>query len=65
MVKNLTSENSPVEKVGEFHCDGILFVVVSWGGKPAAYIPGCCGVVELSGWGLDVKHSIMQVWNKQ
>ena len=40
-----------VKKVGEFVFDGMVFVVVSWGGEPAAYIPSCCGIFELSGWG--------------
>ena len=54
-----------VKKVGEFVFDGMVFVVVSWGGEPAAYIPECCGVVELSGWGLSVKLRIMHVWDNQ
>ena len=54
-----------VEKVGEFVFDRMVFVVVSWGGEPAAYIPSCCGIVELSGWGLAVKCRIMQVWDNK
>ena len=61
----MNKQENPVKKVGEFCYDGMLFVVVSCGGKPAAYIPECCGIVELSGWGLSVKRRIMNVWNNQ
>ena len=58
-------QENPIEKVGEFHYNRMLFVVVSWGGRPAAYIPGRCRIVELSGWGLYIKRRIMDVWNNQ
>ena len=54
-----------VKKVGEFIFDGMVFVVVSWGGKPAAYIPSCCGIVELSKWDTRIQPRIMQIWDNQ
>ena len=61
----MNKQENPTKKIGEFVFDGMLFVVVSWNGKPAAYIPECCGVVELDGWGLSVKRRIMQIWDNQ
>ena len=65
MNKQENKQENPTKKIGEFVFDGMLFVVVSWNGKPAAYIPECCGVVELSGWGLSVKRRIMRIWDNQ
>ena len=65
MNKEMNKQENPTKKIGEFVFDGMLFVVVSCGGEPAAYIPECCGVVELGGWGLSVKHRIMRIWDKQ
>ena len=38
-----------VKKVGEFVFDGMVFVVVSLGGEPAAYIPPAAELLNCLG----------------
>ena len=56
---------NPVKKVGQFILDGMFFVVCDWQGKPAAYIPECCGLVELSGWAVQAQRKILEVWHNK